>query len=75
MVRDMLILQKTPATTRQTVAPEHKDALPEVNVLPDTINQIDAVICGVKEISCTKVCFSCNSNITRKNGQGNCTRC
>ena len=75
MVRDMLILQKTPATSQQTVAPEHKDALPEVNVLPDTINQIDAVICGVKEISCFKVCFSCNSNITGKNGQGNCTRC
>lgn len=49
-----------------TVTPEHKDSLPEVNVLPNMINQIDAVICEVKKMSFFKACFSCNSKIIEK---------
>ncbi|RMX45678.1 hypothetical protein pdam_00023853 [Pocillopora damicornis] len=49
-----------------TVTPEHEDALPEVNVLPNMINQIDAVICEVEKMSFFKACFSCNSKIIEK---------
>lgn len=51
-----------------TNATEFEEVLPEVHILPDTVATIDAIVCGVKEMSFHKACFSCNSKVEKKMG-------
>ena len=44
-------------------------------ILPDTVTTIDAIVCGVKEMSFYKACFSCTFKVEVKNTQGNCLNC
>lgn len=49
--------------------------LPDVQSLPDTTVQVQATICGVRDITVFKACFSCGSRIIEKNGKGSCPKC
>lgn len=66
---------KNSITYSATVCEHHEEPLPDVNVLPDTIMQTDAIICGVKDITIFKACFACNTKITENNGKASCTKC
>lgn len=66
---------KNSSTYSATVSRQHEEPLPDVNVLPDTIMQTDAIICGVKYVTIFNACFACNARIIEKNGQASCTKC
>ena len=44
-------------------------------ILHDIVTTIDAIVCGVKEMSFYKACFSCTFKVEVKNTQGNCLKC
>lgn len=53
----------------------YEENLPDVQLLPDTTIQVPASICGVRDVTVFKACFSCGNRIIEKNGKGNCPKC
>lgn len=58
-----------------TVTSNYEENLPDVQSLPDTTVQVQASICGVRNVTVFKACFSCGNRIIEKNGKGSCPKC
>ncbi|XP_033107225.1 uncharacterized protein LOC117109093 [Anneissia japonica] len=55
---------------------EYEEKLPEAEVIPDTIVEATGNICGIANLSKSKICLVCGTNIIPKNNQnGNCPKC